>query len=187
MLFRRTVLALLLALVVGCGHQSSVAPHMSSEQHRQVGRQTGVEATFHIFQGPTEVLPPPLRMHLRQLLKKGGLHKFEPMRVQRAQTSDTVAWVFLNGKAMCLAQGNRGGLACSPRARVEAEGLSLGVFTPPSKQIPRAHDFLLMGLWPDQVRKVVVTLGTEQRTEPIRNNLFSDSAERPLLIARAIE
>jgi len=142
--------------------------------------------TFDLLQGPTEAFPRPLQLHVGHLLNRKGNSPFYPILVQRARTPDGVAWVFLEGSEVCLVQGQSGSVACSPQPRAEAEGVSLGAFTPPSKRIPRPHDFLLMGLAPDGIRKVVVTIGKRRQKIAVRDNLFSASGSQPILIKQLV-
>jgi hypothetical protein len=182
---RKTAIALLLAVLAsGCG-EGTAGSRIQPPDQSEVGAHL-IKRTFALMRGPTESLPPPLHSHLEQLFHRGTRFQFEPSLVQRARTPDGVAWAFLGDDAVCLAQSGYGSVACTRVAQASIEGVSLGVFTPPSKHVPRPQDFLMLGLVPDQIQQAVVTIGKRRRTIPVRNNLFSASGESPILIKRVI-
>lgn len=180
---KRIVILLVAGLAVGCGASSQ-----GSDQ--RVGTQrTGYSATmkaFHLLQGSTEVMPPPLELHLATILDRGSHRQFTADHVQHVRTASGAAWVFVNGSDLCLAQIGRGGVACSQMTRAREEGVSLGVFSPPSNPSQKPHDFLLIGLAPDGVTRVVVSIGHQHQKIAVRNNLFSASAEQPVLIKQFV-
>jgi hypothetical protein len=64
--------------------------------------------------------------------------------------------------------------------------VSLGSFSPRSRENPRPHDFVAMGLAPDGVSKVVVSIGNKKQVLPVRNNLYSASGDLPVIIRRLV-
>jgi len=97
-------------------------------------------------------------------------------------TSEGTAWVFLVRRSVCVAQGHLGGIACDPASRAAAEGVTLGVFSAPTKRRRKPHDFRLIGLAPDGVSHISVTVGTHRQTIIVRDNVFVASAEKPIVI-----
>ena len=172
---------MLVAIVNGCGDSDRPKP-----ANTQSNSYSTIKDSFHLLEGSTEVLPKSSRSHLARILNTGSDSQFKPTLFQRAITANGVAWVFLNGNKVCLLQGNRGAATCSPASHARVKGVLLGAFSPPSKRIPRPHDFLLMGLAPDGVARVAITIGTRRQTIPVRNNLFSASGDRPVLVKQFV-
>lgn len=170
---------------IGCGQQHgpplqhSVTSHTPTPKHR-------VRQAFGTMRGPSASLPPSLRSHLTQILRRDRGSQLRASLVHQAHTSRGVAWVFLDGTAVCLAEDTNGSVACSSLAQAESEGVSLGVFSPPSKQVPKPHDFLLMGLAPDGVDRVAITIRYRHQVIDVQNNIYSASADRPIVIRQLV-
>jgi hypothetical protein len=180
---KRIAILLLAGLAVGCG-----ASPRGSEQRagtRNAAYSTTMKA-FHILQGTTEVMPRRLQLHLASILDRGSHSQLNAAHVQHARTTSGAAWVFVNGSDLCLASGRRGGVACSQMTRALEEGVSLGVFSPPSKPGQRPHDFLLMGLAPDGVTQVEVSIGKRQQKIAVQSNLFSASGDQPVMLKQFV-
>ena len=61
----------------------------------------------------------------------------------------------------------------------------LGTFRPPTTSVPVAHDYMLQGVVPDGVSKVVVVIGKDRKTfVDIANNVFSIGRDSPVHILR---
>jgi hypothetical protein len=88
---------------------------------------------------------------------------------------------------VCLAQGGRGSAACtSPEDAIE-NGVTLGAFSPPSTTNPRLHDFLVIGLVPDSVALVQITIGRADRVVAPYRNVFSVASDaRPITVHRFV-
>jgi hypothetical protein len=88
---------------------------------------------------------------------------------------------------VCLAQGGRGSAACtSPEDAIE-NGVTLGAFSPPSATNPRLHDFLVIGLVPDSVALVHITIGRADRVVAVHRNMFSIASDtRPIIVHRFV-
>lgn len=164
---------------IGCGDQDQGSPHGAGEQPRVSPATT---SSFALLRGPGTTLPKGMWFHLVQILHGGDHTKFRPTYVQRAHTAGGVAWVFVDDRSVCLAEGHRGSVACTNARRARSEGVTLGTFTPPSARVPRPHDFSVIGLVPDRVQQVVVTVGKRRLTLAVRRNLFSVSRNSPILI-----
>jgi hypothetical protein len=125
-----------------------------------------------------------MRLHLRHILYGRTGDRFNPFNVQRALTVEGVVWAFRDARSVCIAQGDRGSVACVNADRIAREGLALGTFTPPSKQVPRPHSFVIIGLVPDQIHQALVAVGKQREILPVQNNLFSASSDSPILLKR---
>jgi hypothetical protein len=122
-------------------------------------------------------------MHLRKLAI-GNHGDFEPTLVQRVVSDHGVVWAFADGKSVCLAEGGDGAVACSRLADVISKGLSMGAFAPPTSYHPWPHDFVLCGLAPDRIHHVVITVGKQERVISVQENMYSASADRPILVSQ---
>jgi hypothetical protein len=180
--FRKSVALLLIGVAAGCGQQLDPS-HTQPSQGRVAGdNYVAIKQHFLLLRGPAESLPQPLRLHLTRLLRGRSAHDIRPVLAQRAVAAGEPVWVFIESANVCLAQGGLGSVACSKAGRAKLEGVSLGVFSPPSKRIRRPHNFLLLGLAPDGITRVGITVGKRRRTISVRNNVFAASGDRPILI-----
>ena len=179
----KLLLTVLVLPILGCG--SSQSANTSSVGGSAIGLRPDMEVSFHIFQGPTETLPATMRVHLGHLIDKTR-HGLHPALVQRVPTANGVVWVFIDGGQICLAESNQGAVACSRRSDAIADGVTLGVFTPPTQRIAKPHDFLLFGLAPDDRHRALFVVGKHQRIAAITNNLFSAAADEPILLKQLL-
>ena len=144
-----------------------------------------LRATFGLLRSPEETLPKPLQAHLSKILFRKG--RLSPSLVQREAADGRDAWAFSTRGMVCLAQGGRGSAACtSPKDAIE-NGVTLGAFSPPSTTIPRLHDFLVIGLVPDSVALVHITIGRADHVVAVHNNMFSVASDtRPITVHRFV-
>jgi hypothetical protein len=174
---------LLVALFVGCGQSEQGSRDQPADSpDREIAR--SLKRNFSLFQGSTEIPAPSLISHLQSVLRRPGGFRPDPSLTQRASTAVGVAWVFANDGDVCLAQGHHGSAACAPVRQVRAEGLSLGVFSPPSKAVQRPHNFVSLGLVPDSVHEVDISIGKRRKRIAVQNNLYSASGDRPVFVRR---
>jgi hypothetical protein len=164
-------------LLAGCG-----ASHLSSNREGE----GNVAAAFKVLRTRSEHLPPRLAEHIARLLKAS--EKARPVNTQLVRTPGGSIWVFLTGDRMCLVQANFGSISCSKKRLARSQGVVLGTFKPPSKEVPYLHQFLVLGVMPDDVRYVSATLGrhSHQRhiRRPVQGNVFAIAAQRPVLVRR---
>lgn len=172
----RLFVLLLATLAVGCGEHRILTGTDAS--HRR-SRSLSDQSAFRLLRGPTKSLPQRVRSQLARSLHGGSRDEFRPAHIHRALTAVGVVWTFFDGSALCLADSH-GSVACAKAGRARSKGVILGTFTPPSKRVPRPHDFLVVGLVPEPIRKTVVTFGKQHRTLAVRRNLFP-----PPVIARS--
>jgi hypothetical protein len=181
----KAVLALILAtLIVGCdqSHNSSEPARLGTE-----ARVFDAKANFDLLNTPQEDLPEALQTHLARLLMRKQPDQFRPTLTQRSRTSHGTVWAFVNNSAICLAQGGFGSVACSNWNPGLNKGVILGTFTPPSGRIKRPHDFLVLGLVPNGVGRVLLTVGGRRhRVAVVSHNVFTATGDAPILVARLI-
>lgn len=162
-------------LVVGCGGSDLPSTAESDKE---------VAAVFSVLRGNPEHLPPSLSRHVARLLKPS--ERDTPVNTQRVGTSEGAVWIFLNGPKMCLAQANFGSIACVTKRLARSQGVVLGTFKPPTKQVPRMHKFSVLGVVPDEVRYVAATIGRGSHRRrvriPVRSNAFAVAAEQSILV-----
>jgi hypothetical protein len=112
--------------------------------------------------------------------------KGTPTNTQLTRTRGGSIWIFLTHQKMCLAQANFGSVSCLEKQRARSHGVVLGTFKPPSKEVPYLHQFLVLGVMPDDVRYVSTTIGRHLHEHhikvPVRSNVFAIAAEQPILV-----
>ncbi len=182
-LVTRPLVLLLSALAVGCGeHRNMVGAEVD---HLRSGSLSD-QSAFRLLEGPADSLPDRVRSQLARNLHRGSPGRFEPTHIHHAHTHVGEIWVFFDDSSVCLAQGDRGAVACTDPGHAHLEGVTLGTFTPPSSRLPRPHNFLVVGLVPDRIRQVVLNIGNRRQTLTVRKNLFSVTSSRPILITRLV-
>lgn len=162
-------------LLAGCGASRSVANREGEEN---------IASAFMVLRTPSEHLPPPLAKHIARLLKAS--EKAKPVNTQLVSTREGSVWIFLTGEKMCIVQANFGSISCLKQRLARSQGVVLGTFKPPSKEVPYLHQFLVLGVMPDDVRYVSATIGRHSHEHhirvPVRNNVFAIAAEQPVLV-----
>lgn len=176
------LVTILAAIAIGCDQNQAEPAHGPNTAGT---RRPAVTNAFRLFSTPAEHMPGAMRSHLARLLSRHSPRHFQPTVEQREEVVGGAAWAFVDRGAVCLAQDGIGAVACSKARHARSAGVSLGVFSPPSGG-ERPHDFLLIGLAPDGVRRVAITIGKRHQTIDVQNNLFSASGEDPVLIKRFI-
>jgi hypothetical protein len=167
----------LCCLLTGCG-----ASHLSANPE---GGES-IAVAFKVLRTRSERLPPPLAQHIARLLKAS--EKAKPANTQLVRTRGGSIWAFLTGEKMCLVQANLGSISCSKKRLARSQGVVLGTFKPPSNEVPHLHQFLVLGVMPDDVRYVSATIGRHLHKRhirvPVRHNVFAIAAEQPVLVRR---
>jgi hypothetical protein len=162
-------------LLAGCG---------TSRQSSNPGGEENIAAAFKVLRTRSEPLPSPIVDHIARLLQASG--KAKPVDTQLARTGGGSVWIFLTREKMCLVQANFGSISCSTKQLARSKGVVLGTFKPPSKEAPSMHNFLVLGVLPDDVGYVSATIGRHLRQHhirvPVRNNVFAIAAEQPVLV-----
>lgn len=165
-------------LLAGCG-ASQLASQSKDED------EDGIAAAFRMLRTPPERLPPSLAHHVARLLKTSD-GEVEPVNTQLVRTREGAVWIFLTSQKMCLVQADFGSISCSKKRLARSQGVVLGTFKPPSKDVPRMHEFLVVGALPDDVRYVSATIGRHLRQRhvrvAVRNNVLAIAAEQPVLV-----
>jgi hypothetical protein len=162
-------------LLAGCG-----ASRLSSNQEGE----ENIATAFKVLRTSSEHLSPPLTHHIARLLKAS--EKAKPVNTQLVRTRGGLVWIFLTGEKMCLVQANFGSISCLRKRQARSRGVVLGTFKPPSKEQPYLHQFLALGVMPDDVRYVLATIGRHSHERhvrvPLHNNVFAIAAEQPVLV-----
>jgi hypothetical protein len=181
----KQLLAILLSVSAMGGHSTEQERSLDGSARDQVVAALSFSRSFSVMRGPEADLPQELQRHLSQLLY--DRRQIAPTSVHHGIAGDEHVWVFVDRGLVCLAQAGQGAVACSPPAEALVNGVTLGVFTPPSSERPYPHDFTVLGLVPDTIRRVAFTTNHHRRTVAVRHNLFSVSAARAILIRRLIK
>ena len=94
-------------------------------------------------------------------------------------------WVLSTGQQLCVAQPK--GASCAPKKVSIEKGVLLGTFRPPTKRKPFPHNFLLQGVVPDDVEKVLVVIGKDrQLVVDVKRNVFSVERDDPVHLKRLL-
>jgi|GEM_PF-3366482 len=171
--FSNTYFLLILVVMAGCGQATDTTTLERSTVPRAV-------ESFHLLRTPSNDMPLVVRTHLSNILVGQLNEQINPTLVHRTNTGKGAVWVFRTDHALCLAQDGRGAVGCSTFSRARSHGISLGIFSPPTSTVPRPHNFLLIGLVPDGIKRVEVTVGNRRRTVEVHNNLFAASGDQPV-------
>jgi len=175
---------LLVALTLGAHPSGASLEERRVRASPTVAYQTARDA-FGLLRGQAEDLPRHLQSHLAKILSS-GTYRLTPRAVQHRRIAGQSAWVFLDRNMICLSQGHGGGAACSTAGNAAKAGISLGVFSPPNRRYPKPHDFSLLGLAPDGISRVVIAIGGRAHTIPVKTNLYTASAEQPIIVRRYV-
>lgn len=173
-----------ISLAIGVGYRFEDAQRTSGSSPRQTSLLT-IENSFRLFRGNPEALPGSVRTRLSRLLNEGNA-PFEPLLVQRSQTNAEIVWAFLLREKVCLAQGTHGAAGCVAMTDATTQGISLGTFSPPSKRIPRPHNFQVLGLVPNGVARIEFKVGKGRKSAEGKNNLYSVSGNKPIFVRRLV-
>lgn len=104
---------------------------------------------------------------------------------QRAGTAHGGLWILASERMLCIAQPR--GAACSGEGSARQSGVVLGTFLPPTHGRPTPHSFLLQGLVPDDVNRVLVLIGEHQRLlVHVRRNVFSVERDQPVRLLKVL-
>lgn len=95
------------------------------------------------------------------------------------------SWVFATRRLVCLAQVRAA--SCTLKYMAQHEGVFLGTFRPPTRQDPALHDFLVQGLVPNSVRKVLLIVGSHHKVVvDVKDNVFSLERDEPIHVKRLL-
>lgn len=172
------VLCCLLTLLGGCG---------SAEPSTRHSLNHGLRRAFRILRTPPEELRGNERVRILKNFTAAGPQTIAS-KPQLVGTEHGRLWIFSTSKHMlCIVQARGGG--CAPLKAAIKRGAYLGVFRPPTKQRPVLHNFLAQGVVPDDVKRVLVLVGTKRprtRVVPVKDNIFSVGAEQPVHVKRLL-
>jgi hypothetical protein len=94
-------------------------------------------------------------------------------------------WILSTEDLLCVAQARGIAAACATQAVAVRKGVFLGTFDPPSKNVPRPHNFIVQGVVPDWVHSIqVVTGGRQTALADVSRNAFSRSSNEPIHVGR---
>jgi hypothetical protein len=151
----------------------------SSSEERAAPSQ--VRQAFQIFATDPDHLPD--REELLIQANIGAFRSSSPLsRVHLVPTEHGRLWLFTTSNLVCLA--HQRGAACAPILKAKKVGVFLSVFRPPTELEPRLHDFLVLGLVPDGVRKVIASADGHRLAANVEENTFSLAGDQPIQLQR---
>lgn len=148
--------------------------------------QGSVAKAFKVLGSAPQPLPRRLQRQVKASLGYKRSRGLEFQRVHRVDAGDgVVIWLLRAPRKVCIVEGKRGALSCSPPGAAVKEGVVLGVARAAYGRKPRS--FRVLGLAPDLVRAVVLrVLGGGQRTVVVRDNVYTDQARSPIGLLRFV-
>lgn len=175
--FPLSLLALALLLVmVGVGV-------LASSDSAPVPQRHGLWESFAILRSsPEEALTAADRKSFKSAALVESHGRIES--AQRVRNHGSL-WVLCAGRHLCIAQPR--GAACALENAASRHGVVLGTFLPPTGRHPIPHNFLLQGVVPDDVRKVMVVIGADrQLIARVTGNAFSVERDEPVRLKRLL-
>lgn len=175
-LLRLATLAVLI-IAVGIAVDRSVTAPAPPEHH-------GVEDHFSILRSPPEEAR---SRNARRGLKNLTILKAHPLtsKIQLGSRQRGGLWIIPTKRQLCLSQQR--GVSCAPKRAAINNGIVLGTFRPPTSTIPAPHDFLVQGLVPDDVKRVLAIVGHHRQVViDVNHNLFSIERDEPVNVARLL-
>jgi hypothetical protein len=106
--------------------------------------------------------------------------------VEIEKTKHGSVWIFEADDLVCLAHSR--GAACAPRGDAIQNGVMLGVFSPPDAHHRALHNFLVQGLVPDGVYRVLAVIDPSHRVlVDVHRNVFTIAADTPIHVKRLVQ
>lgn len=155
---------------------SAVAPYHQSRD--------SIARSFRVFRGPSD--PPSMAQEIRL---RANVEMFEPqpeiLRSRLVRTSRGPLWALATTNLVCIVHAR--GSACAPRVRAIGMGVLLGVFSPPDPRHHRMHNFLVLGLVPDDVIQAVASInGSRRIVVDAKQNIVSVAGDQPIQLAQLL-
>lgn len=173
-----TLLTAALAVAVFYTLVPSRSPEQGSSTHH-----SRLAAAFRIFRTPTKTLPQRDARRINADLEANGLPR--PAEIHLAATEQGRLWVFNSARQICISHVR--GIACSSWRQAMQAGLFLGVFDPPDEHRRDLHNFLVQGIVPNDVDRVLVLVNNRRHlTLDVEENVFSLAADRPIHVKRLL-
>jgi hypothetical protein len=168
------ILTVLVSFVLlGAGRLASLSPSDSPP----AGQGPRMSESFKLLRSPQELTHTDADRRSFEAASLAGPHvEFEV--TQRVAKHDSL-WVLATDRLLCVAQPR--GAACAPKSAALKHGVPLGTFRPPTADHPVPHDFVLQGVAPDGVRKVLVVIGKDRQfVADVKRNIFSVERDEPV-------
>lgn len=143
-----------------------------------------LRGAFSVLRTPPEAAPRRVMDSLLGTIPQQEANELSVRRALAIRTQDAT-WVFLTRHQVCLAQIRAA--SCASKYVARREGVFLGTFRPPTRQDPTPHGFLVQGLVPNNVRKVLLIIGSHRKTVvAVRGNVLSIERDRPVHVKRLL-
>ena len=154
---------------------------VSSTEH--MADQQGIRSHFSILRTPSESFSPAVAARIKRSLVSYEDHALMS-DIQLAWAAGSM-WIFSTQRLLCLAQ--RRAVVCAPKGRASREGVFLGTFRPPTNRKHVLHKFLVQGLVPDGVERILAVIGSRRKVVvDVKANVFSVRSEKPIHIERLL-
>lgn len=143
-----------------------------------------LQAVFSVLRTRPETAPRRVTANLLGMVPHSEANELLARGMLATRMRDST-WVFSTTHQLCLVQMR--GSSCAPKYVARHEGVFLGTFRPPTKRDPALHDFLVQGLVPNDVRKVLLVVGSHRKVVvDVKQNVFSFERDRPVHVKRLL-
>jgi hypothetical protein len=190
----RAFLLMIVAVACICGGlwYLSRADHNSSSARRGLSGRDPLPAThsktqgvegLHLTQSPPVRLPAAVRNQIVSALGPRSA-AVRPFRTQHIATPQGDLWLVDGREQSCLIEGGKGGITCASNHLVRRYGLAVGIGDAPTQPGGKPHNFLLLGIAPDSIHRVLLKIGAGTQEVPVRHNVYTHRANVPIVISR---
>jgi hypothetical protein len=154
----------------------------------QVLAQQRIRRKFSFARSPAEHLPRAVARHLMRTLGAPP-NSFAVKAAQNIRSLSASLWiVYGRGRVQgvaCLLQGVRGYVGCTSLSDFARRGISIGMAKPSEKAGALPRDFRALGIAPDWVETVQLSVGSEGgQIVPVRGGVYTHHAEAPIFVER---
>jgi len=148
------------------------------------GATHSMQDAFSVLRTRPEAPPRQIATVLIDTIARREAHESVEHRMLAHRAGSSI-WIFSTAHQLCIAQLR--GASCATKSIARREGVFLGTFRPPTNHEPSLHDFLVQGLVPDGVRKVLLVVGSHRKiVVGVRSNVFSFEDDQPVHVKRLL-
>lgn len=180
--------ALFAAAAFGCGvsqspeslkHSRSTIWNILTEAREIPGSESAeLRRSVGLLRRPPTAIPQAEEEHIRKIsgAPREGL-AFSKAHFQKG------LWVVSGRGIVCIAEENRGNVACDLESKVARDGLSIGAFTPPNDPTEAPKRFSVTGILPDSVKHLCIQVGPVEKVIVAESNVYAVAGRQPIHVA----
>jgi hypothetical protein len=176
-------------LWIASGHEGTgaISPPASeqggpwSKLRRQVGDETPPPVV--IPDARLRGMPADLKAHVRTELGASAA-ALNLNDSHYARTDAGGVWVFDDRGIVCIVESARRAMACRTVDEFRGHGLPLGAFDPPASPGGRPTDFVVLGIVPEWVENIHLTIGRTKQLLKVDGGAYGVHADVPIIVQR---